>query len=51
MKMRAAVLADDWASVAILSGQIAGKLGKVKVAENHRMGIPWRGAFQQLRDR
>lgn len=47
-KMRAAVLADDWATVALLAGQIAGKLGKIKVAANHRMGTPWKGAFRQL---
>ncbi|MFZ5821111.1 MAG: hypothetical protein ACOYYJ_14550 [Chloroflexota bacterium] len=48
-KMRAAVLADDWAGVALLSAQIAQKLGSTKVSENHRLGAPWVGAWQQLR--
>jgi len=48
-KMRAAVLADDWAGVALLSAQIAQKLGGLKVSENHRLGAPWVGAWRQLR--
>jgi len=47
-KMKSAVLEDDWASVALLSTQIAGKLGKVQVSDNHRMGKPWVGAWKQL---
>ncbi len=47
-KMKAAVLGEDWASVALLSAQIAQKFQKVKVTENHRMGKPWRGAWRQL---
>ena len=47
-KMKTAVLEDDWASVALLSTQIAGKLGKVQVSDNHRMGKPWVGAWKQL---
>ena len=37
-KMKAAVIEDDWTSVAMLSAQIAQKLSKVKVSERHRMG-------------
>jgi len=47
-KMRAAVLADDWASVAILSATIAQKFNKIQVSENNRLGKPWVGAFKQL---
>jgi hypothetical protein len=47
-KMKTAVLDDDWASVAMLSTQIAAKLSKVKVSDNHRMGRPWVGAWKQL---
>jgi hypothetical protein len=50
-KMRAAVLSDDWGSVAMLSAQIAQRLQKVKVSENHRMGTPWVGAWKQLKTR
>lgn len=48
-KMKAAVLADDWAGVAMLMPTIAGKFGKIKVSDNHRLGKPWLGAFSQLR--
>ena len=47
-KMRASVLSEDWATVAMLSAQIAQKLTKVQVSENHRLGKPWVGSFKQL---
>lgn len=47
-KMRASVLSDDWATVAMLSAQIAQKLSKVQVSENHRLGKPWVGAYKEL---
>ena len=47
-KMKTAVMEADWAGVAMLSAQIAGKLSKVKVSDNHRMGKPWVGAWKQL---
>ena len=47
-KMKNAALAEDWASVTVLSTQIAGKLGKVQVSDNHRMGKPWVGAWKEL---
>ena len=47
-KMRASVLSNDWASVAMLSAQTAQKLSKVQVSENHRLGKPWVGAYKEL---
>jgi hypothetical protein len=47
-KMRAAVLADDWASVAVLSAQIGQKLMGVKLPIHHRLGTPWEGAWEKL---
>ena len=47
-KMKHALLSDDWAAIAMLMPQIAQKLGKVVVSENHRLGNPWVGAFRQL---
>jgi hypothetical protein len=47
-KMRVSVLSDDWAAVAVLSAQIAQKLAKVQVSDNHRLGKPWIGSFKQL---
>jgi hypothetical protein len=48
-KMRASILSEDWGSVALLSAQTAQKLVKIKVSENHRLGKPWVGAFEQLK--
>lgn len=47
-KMKTAVLADDWAIIAITMIQIAQKLGKVEVPAGHRLGRPWVGAWKQL---
>ncbi len=47
-KMRQAILAEDWPLIARLSAQIAEKLGHIKIAENHRLGRPWQGAYRQL---
>jgi hypothetical protein len=48
-RMKNAILQDDWATIAMLMPQIAQKLGKVVVSENHRLGNPWVGAFEQLK--
>lgn len=47
-KMKQAILAEDWPQAAQLALQIAGKLPNVKVAQNHRLGKPWRGAYARL---
>ena len=47
-KMKKAVLADDWGTVAAVSIQIAQKFSKVAVSDNHRLGKPWVGAYKQL---
>lgn len=47
-KMRTAIRQDDWATVAMLSAQIAQKLGKIQVADNHRLGKPWVGAYERM---
>lgn len=47
-KMRLAVLADDWANVAMTSAQVAQRLMKVDVPVRHKLGTPWVGAWQAL---
>jgi hypothetical protein len=47
-KMKAAVLTDDWATVAALMPQIASRFNKVVVSDNHRLGKPWVGAYTLL---
>lgn len=48
IKMKNAVLTDDWATIAMLMPQIAIKLNKIEVSDNHRLGKPWVGAYKQL---
>jgi len=50
-KMRAAVLADDWATVALVMSQTAQKLVKVTIPARHRLGRPWVGAYKKLTGR
>lgn len=47
-KMKNAVLADDWGTIAMLMPQIASKLGKIQIAENHRLGKPWVGMYKRM---
>ena len=47
-KLKSAILSDDWATVAMLSAQIAQKFNKIVVSENHRLGKPWMGAYGEL---
>lgn len=47
-KLKVAILGDDWGSVAVLSTQIAQKFNKVVIAQNHRLGKPWAGAYRRL---
>jgi len=48
-KMRKAVLAEDWGTVALAAAQTAQKLGKINVPVNHRLGTPWVGAYAELK--
>ncbi len=47
-RIQAAVTSDDWAGVAQLAAQTAAKVSSVQVAEHHRLGRPWVGAFRRL---
>jgi hypothetical protein len=48
-KMRQAVLGEDWGGVAQVAAQTAQKLGRINVAEHHRLGTPWVGAWEELK--
>ena len=50
-KMKNAILLDDWASVAQVAAQTAQKLNKISVAPGHRLGRPWEGAWEELRNK
>jgi hypothetical protein len=47
-KIKVAIFTDDWGTIAMTIPQIAQKFSKVAVSENHRLGKPWVGAFEQL---
>lgn len=47
-KLRAALTAEDWGSIAMLAAQVGQRLGKVQVADNHRLGKPWLGAYERM---
>ncbi len=48
-KMRTAVLKDDWATVALISAQVAQKMMTVDVPVRHKLGTPWVGAYARLK--
>lgn len=47
-KLRKALNEEDWGFVAVNAAYITQKLGKVSVAEKHRLGTPWVGATKRL---
>jgi hypothetical protein len=47
-KMKRAVLSDDWGTIATLLPQVAMKLGRIQIAQNHRLGKPWVGMYKRL---
>ena len=49
-KIRQALLIEDWAQVAVAAVRIAEKLKSVKVPQRHRLGTPWVGAWNKLKE-
>jgi hypothetical protein len=49
-KIGQAVLADDWATIAVTAAQVAQKLMSVDVPVRHRLGTPWEGAWKLLKE-
>ncbi len=47
-KMKKALLAEDWAAVAMTSAEVGQKLVKVDVPVRNRLGTPWVGAWEKL---
>jgi hypothetical protein len=48
-KIEKALFCEDWAAIAMQAVIIAQKLNTTKVSENHRLGEPWIGAWNQLK--
>jgi hypothetical protein len=49
-KMQQALLTEDWAQVAAAAVRVAEKLQSVKVPQRHRLGTPWVGAWDKLKE-
>ncbi len=50
-EMRKAVLAEDWAVIAINAAKVSQHVSDVKISDRHRMGTPWVGAWKHLQER
>ena len=48
VQLRGALMTEDWGEVARLTAKIGQKLRSIKVAEKHRLGEPWVGAWGAL---
>lgn len=48
-RMREALQKEDWEAVAMLAARIAEKLSNIKNPNKNRIGEPWRGAYQRLK--
>jgi hypothetical protein len=47
-ELRKALIAEDWGMVAMTAVKIGQKFNKVTIAEHHRLGTPWDGAYNSL---
>ena len=50
LEIKTALLTEDWAIVALVSARVAGKLSEVEVSKKHRLGTPWVGAWDRLKE-
>jgi len=48
-RLHEALNKKDWGAVAYTAATVAQKLGKVTVAQHHRLGTPWVGAAKRLK--
>ncbi len=46
--LKAALIKEDWATVAMTSAKVAQKLGTITVPEHNRLGSPWLGSWKKL---
>ena len=49
-EMRQAVLAEDWATIAINAAKVSQHVSDIKISDRHRMGTPWVGAWKHLQE-
>jgi hypothetical protein len=51
LEMREAVILEDWTAIARIAAQVAEKLDHVQLPKRNRLGTPWEGAWQQLKEK
>jgi len=49
-KLKNALFEEDWGSIAEQSAIIGQKLVKIKVSDKNRIGTPWKGCWDRLRN-
>jgi hypothetical protein len=49
-KMRDGLRKEDWSDIAQAAAQVAQKLSKISVASGNRLGKPWVGAWDVLKN-
>jgi hypothetical protein len=47
-KLKQAIIDDDWATVAIIASEIAGKIKNIKIPQQNNIGKPWAEASSRL---
>jgi hypothetical protein len=47
-KLRKELETEDWGAAATTIAQVSGRLAYVKVSAKHRMGTPWKGAWEKF---
>lgn len=47
-ELRPLVISKDWDAIAAFSPKLFRYVGDINISENHRMGQPWLGAWEEL---
>lgn len=48
-RLREALAEEDWEGIARLVGEVASRIGHVQLPVRHRLGEPWKRAWEKLR--
>lgn len=49
-QMKTATFEENWFEIAQLAAKVGSKLNKIEVSPRHRMGRPWEGAWEILKN-
>ncbi|WP_299028331.1 hypothetical protein [uncultured Thermanaerothrix sp.] len=50
-RLRQALAEEDWEGIVPLVGEVASRVGHVQIPVRHRLGEPWRGAWEKLQSK